>query len=105
MTETFTALDEIFRLRPQIPLDEVSALTGFPLGPLLADCRAGRVDHQWRKGKYYMSKAQVEKLLAGATRKARPGARPGSAPGETASAADIQAWRERTRASLRKKVS
>jgi lactam utilization protein B len=104
MAESFPALDEAFRRRIQIPLAEVANLTGYPLRSLLDDCRADRVDHIRRHGKYFMTRAQVEKLTASNSRKAVPGARPRSTGVTADSAVDVEAWKARKRAQLARKA-
>lgn len=44
-------------------LAEVAEMTGFPLRPLLDDCRAGRVEHIHRGRERYMTPEQVHSLI------------------------------------------
>lgn len=104
MAESFPALDEAFRRRVLIPLAEVADLTSFPLRPLLDDCRADRIRHERRKGKYYMTRGQVEQLIAAARRDPQPGARPKSIAAATSAAIDVEAWKARKRAQLAQKA-
>ena len=53
---------------PAIPklaytLADVAEMTGFPLRPLLDDCRAGRIEHIRRGRERYMTPAQIRDLI------------------------------------------
>jgi hypothetical protein len=53
-------------------LKEVSEYTHFALRSLEVDCRAGRLEHVHRGRERLMTNAQVDALIASATKKARP---------------------------------
>jgi len=107
MSATFPCLDEIFRRRPLLSLDEVVELTGFRRRPLLDDCRAKRVLCSYRSQDFFFNKEQLELLLASASQPVvRPSARPKPNVAVTAasSSVDVDAWAARKRQQLARKA-
>lgn len=105
MSESFPCLDEIFRRRPLLSLDEVVELTGFRRRPLLEDCRAGRVKHSYRSGDYFFTRAQLETLLASTDREiSRPVRRRKPNADGSKPSVDVDAWKTRKRAQLARKA-
>lgn len=104
-------LDRLFRNRLRVPLETVAEVTSLPLGPLLRDCRAGRVEHHRRHGKYYLTREHLEALLEADTRKARPSAQPKTLAAVAVASDDasvdsaaLEAWAARKRRQLARKA-
>jgi hypothetical protein len=67
-------------------LEEVAAMTGFPLEPLKQDARDGRVEHVHRGRERYMTRVQIDKLIERCTVRVTSAAEPRSLRAEPGAA-------------------